>query len=161
MKVGDEVEWYCAGEKDTGVVIEVSVHSYRVRWSDGSTSTEEYDYEYSGVRLKEDQESYIQAIQKKYPEDSFDEDYDYYEDEDVVNKPKHYMLFPEYGIEVRDLMILLANQLDGMGYSGILVSDYIQAMQYLLRWHNKNGLEDLKKSLFYLNKIVEQLEGKL
>lgn len=103
-------------------------------------------------------EKYYQSIAEKYPEDSFDEDYDYYEDEDVVNKPKHYMLFPEYGIEVRDLMILLANQLDDNGYSGILISDYIQAMQYLLRWHNKNGIEDIKKAQFYLNKIVEQLE---
>ncbi len=149
MKVGDEVEWCWAGEKDTGLVIGVFAHLYKVRWSDGSITTEDYDNKYDGIRLKEDQESYIQAIQAKYPE------------EDVVNNPKHYSLFPEYDIEVRDLMILLANQLDDKGYSGILISDYIQAMQYLLRWHNKNGIEDVKKSLFYLNKIVEQLEGKL
>lgn len=76
----------------------------------------------------------------------------------VVDKPKHYMLFEEYGIEVRDVMELLAGQLDDAGYSGMLVSDYIQAMQYLMRWHNKNGLEDIKKAQFYLNKIVEQLD---
>lgn len=76
----------------------------------------------------------------------------------TVTKPKHYMLFPEYDIEVRDLMILLANQMDFEGYSGILISDYVQAMQYLLRWHNKNGVEDIKKAQFYLNKIVEVLD---
>lgn len=78
---------------------------------------------------------------------------------DPVNKPNHYMLFPEKDIEVRDLMEVLADQLDEECYSGMLVSDYIQMMQYLLRWHRKNGIEDLEKSQWYLSRIIEQVKG--
>ena len=77
---------------------------------------------------------------------------------DPVNKPKHYVLWPEHNLEVRDLMVLLAEQMDFEGYSGILISDYIQMMQYLLRWHKKNGKEDIAKAKFYLEKMLEQLE---
>lgn len=78
---------------------------------------------------------------------------------DPVNKPKHYTLFPEKGIEVRDLMKVLAGQLDEEYWHGMLVSDYVQMMQYLLRWHRKNGLEDLEKAQWYLSKIIEQVKG--
>lgn len=78
---------------------------------------------------------------------------------DSVNKPKHYMLFPEKDIEVRDLMKVLADQLDEEYWHGMLVSDYVQMMQYLLRWHRKNGLEDLEKAQWYLSKIIEQVKG--
>ena len=78
---------------------------------------------------------------------------------DPVNKPKHYMLFPEKDIEVRDLMKVLAGQLDEECYNGMLISDYVQMMQYLLRWHRKNGLEDLEKAQWYLSKIIEQVKG--
>lgn len=78
---------------------------------------------------------------------------------DPVNKPKHYMLIPEKDIEVRDLMKVLADQLDEEYWRGMLVSDYIQMMQYLLRWHRKNGLEDLEKAQWYLSKIIEQVKG--
>ena len=78
---------------------------------------------------------------------------------DPVNKPKHYMLFPEKDIEVRDLMKVLADQLDMEYWHGMLVSDYVQMMQYLLRWHKKNGLEDLEKAQWYLSKIIEQVKG--
>ena len=78
---------------------------------------------------------------------------------DPVNKPKHYMLFPEKEIEVRDLMKVLADQLDEEYWHGMLVSDYVQMMQYLLRWHRKNGLEDLEKAQWYLSKIIEQVKG--
>jgi len=78
---------------------------------------------------------------------------------DPINKPNHYMLFPEKGIEVRDLMKVLADQLDMEYWHGMLVSDYVQMMQYLLRWHRKNGLEDLEKAQWYLSKIIEQVKG--
>ena len=89
-----------------------------------------------------------QGIDKETPKELFDS----------VSKPKHYMLFPEKDIEVRDLMKVLSEQLDDEGFSGMLVSDYIQMMQYLLRWHNKNGVEDLEKAQWYLSKIIEVLK---
>lgn len=76
---------------------------------------------------------------------------------DTVAKPKHYMLFEDKGIEVRDLMSLLATRLQAGGYSAMMISDYIQAMQYLLRFDQKNGKEDIKKAQWYLDKVQEEM----
>ncbi len=76
----------------------------------------------------------------------------------VVSKPKHYMLFPEKNIEVRHLMKVLADRLSSNLYSSMFISDYIQMQQYLLRFDEKNGLEDLKKAQWYLGKLIEEIE---
>lgn len=82
---------------------------------------------------------------------------------DVVNKPKHYMLFEDKGIEVRDVLAKLVSKIR-LGEcttvpcnwdDGLFVSDYVQLMQYLMRFMDKNGLEDLKKARFYLDKLIE------
>jgi hypothetical protein len=75
---------------------------------------------------------------------------------DNVNKPKHYMLFEEQGIEVRHVIEKLVNKLDGA--PGMVVADYVQLMQYLMRFMDKGGTEDLKKARWYLDKIIEQQE---
>ena len=76
---------------------------------------------------------------------------------DVVNKPKHYMLFEDKGIEVRDVIEKLVSkfELTSMGHSYMFAADYVQLMQYLMRFMDKNGLEDLKKARFYLDKLIE------
>jgi hypothetical protein len=86
---------------------------------------------------------------------------------DVISKPKHYMLFepsdihPNKGIEVRDVLEVLAEKTaDMMGagkveYSPLFISDYVQLMQYLMRFMDKNGVEDLKKARWYLDKMIE------
>ena len=74
---------------------------------------------------------------------------------DPVSKPKHYMLFEDKNIEVRDLMELLANRLQAADYSAMFISDYIQAMQYMLRFDQKNGKEDICKAVWYFNKMLE------
>jgi hypothetical protein len=85
---------------------------------------------------------------------------------DVISKPKHYMLFepsdihPNKGIEVRDVLEVLAEKTaDMMGagkveYSPLFISDYVQLMQYLMRFMDKNGVEDLKKARWYLDKMI-------
>ena len=79
---------------------------------------------------------------------------------DVVSKPKHYMLFEEEGIEVRDVIAKLLYKI----YSSqqhvpieipLFESDYVQLMQYLMRFMDKNGVEDLKKARWYLDKMIE------
>lgn len=77
---------------------------------------------------------------------------------DTVNKPKHYMLIPEKGIEVRDLMQVLAERLEVNEYHAMFISDYIQMQQYLLRFDQKNGKEDLEKAKWYLEKLIESLD---
>lgn len=77
--------------------------------------------------------------------------------EDVVNEPKHYQMnIKGYDIEVRDVCKFLANRLSEKGYSGMFISDYIQMIQYLLRFHSKNGEEDLRKASWYLERLIEE-----
>jgi hypothetical protein len=80
---------------------------------------------------------------------------------DVISKPKHYMLFEEEGIEVRDVIAKLVQKL--YKHSGsmfedkdnpLFESDYVQLMQYLMRFMDKNGVEDLKKARWYLDKMI-------
>lgn len=81
---------------------------------------------------------------------------------DTVNKPKHYMLFEEEGIEVRDVLKKLVNK----AYLGnftpddlpMTMADYVQMMQYLMRFMDKNGVEDLKKARWYLDKMIDAYE---
>lgn len=77
-----------------------------------------------------------------------------------VTKPKHYMLFPEHNIEVRDVIQRLVEKIekDYSSPSGMFYADYVQAMQYIMRFMDKNGVEDLKKCRWYLNKMIEAME---
>ena len=81
-------------------------------------------------------------------------------DYDTVEKPKHYMLFTEQGIEVRDVIEKLVSKLDDhvgieVPYSPLFSPDYVQMMQYLMRFMDKNGVEDLKKARVYLNWLID------
>lgn len=90
-----------------------------------------------------------------------DETYDGYYggSEDYVNSPKHYMLFEEEGIEVRHVIEKLVEKLDRKGvYSGMFISDYVQMMQYFMRFMDKNGKEDLEKGLWFFNRLLEKYE---
>ena len=77
---------------------------------------------------------------------------------DVVSKPKHYMLFEDKNIEVRDVIEKLAWKLYQAGHCAetpLFISDYVQLMQYLMRFMDKNGKEDLEKARWYLDKMIE------
>lgn len=78
-------------------------------------------------------------------------------DYDSVTKPRHYMLFEEEGIEVRDVIEKLVNKIPPVSrdYGGLFVADYVQMMQYLMRFMDKNGVEDLKKAKWYLDKLIQ------
>ena len=82
---------------------------------------------------------------------------------DPVEKPKHYMLFEDEGIEVRDVIEKLVEKMPlkgpaWLGYSGIFIADYVQMMQYLMRFMDKNGVEDLKKARWYLDKLIDSYD---
>ena len=85
---------------------------------------------------------------------------------DPVEKPKHYMLFAaedlrkDQGIEVRDVIEKLVSKLDDhvgieVPYSPLFTPDYVQMMQYVMRFMDKNGVEDLKKARWYLDKLID------
>jgi len=82
------------------------------------------------------------------------------DDYDVVDKPKHYMLFEDEGIEVRHVIEKLVNKIPPTThtYSGLFVADYVQHMQYMMRFMDKNGVEDLKKARWYLDKMIAAYE---
>ena len=89
----------------------------------------------------------------------------------VISKPKHYMLFDEFqiqcrakenkGIEVRDVIEKLVSKnqksinLDNIQANPLFDSDYVQLLQYIMRFMDKNGVEDLKKARWYLDKMIE------
>ena len=74
-----------------------------------------------------------------------------FEQNDPVNHPAHYTAG---GIECIDaIAAALTAQNDPM--AAWLTG---QCLKYLWRWPLKNGLEDLKKTRFYLNRLIERLE---
>ena len=89
-------------------------------------------------------------------------------DFNVISKPKHYMLFDEMkvkeiafegnGIEVRDVIEKLVGRLlenYPLVKNPLFDSDYVQLMQYLMRFMDKNGTEDLEKARWYLDKMIQ------
>lgn len=93
---------------------------------------------------------------KWVPHDIYKEDEEVKPVHDVVQRPKHYMLFEDKNIEVRDVIEKLVSKLDN--YSGMFIADYVQMMQYSMRFMDKNGLEDLEKCRWYLDKLIESLK---
>ena len=87
---------------------------------------------------------------------------------DPVEKPKHYMLFDaefvnataylKEGIEVRDVIERLVGKLP-KNAKPMYIADYVQMMQYLMRFMDKNGVEDLKKARWYLDKLIDAYES--
>lgn len=78
---------------------------------------------------------------------------------DPVNKPKHYMLLPEKGVEVRDVIKALVNKVHLQNNGPMFYADYVQALQYIMRFMDKNGVEDLKKCRWYLDKMIEAMDA--
>lgn len=77
--------------------------------------------------------------------------------EDLVNKPKHYILAE--GLEVRDVLAALVAKITKASIHKVpgnylFESDYVQMMQYLMRFMDKNGKQDLEKARWYLDKLI-------
>ena len=66
---------------------------------------------------------------------------------DVVNHPQHYM---HGGIETIDVIKAWTDGLSG--FEAVLAGNVIK---YISRWKQKNGLEDLKKAAWYLERLIE------
>jgi hypothetical protein len=87
--------------------------------------------------------------------------------DDPVTRPRHYMLFEDKGIEVRDVIERLVERVKMDTSSNVPLwevapmfeSDYVQMMQYGMRFMDKNGVEDLKKMRWYLDKMIEAYDS--
>ena len=71
---------------------------------------------------------------------------------DKVNHPLHYK--SETGLEAIDVIEAFTFDL-----KGIEAFDTGNALKYICRWKNKNGLEDLKKAQWYLNHLIKHVEN--
>ena len=70
---------------------------------------------------------------------------------DPINHPSHYQF--SNGLETFDAIEAFTENCDG--YEGYLVGN---VTKYISRWKKKNGVEDLKKALFYLDQLIKYEE---
>lgn len=71
---------------------------------------------------------------------------------DNVNSPKHYTQ--------GDIECIEAIKAATVGKAGIEAFCVGNAIKYLWRYENKNGLEDVKKAAFYVNRLISEIEAK-
>lgn len=69
------------------------------------------------------------------------------DDKDMVNSPSHYT---QGAIECIDAIEQVVKDLDGM--EAMCTGN---AIKYLWRWKHKNGVEDLKKAVWYLQRMID------
>lgn len=119
------------------------------------------EYEYHIEGRKADGEPFYCLKDYWYFEPTIQKDNQYGKNiNDPVNNPSHYQLLP--GVEVIDVLDVLCNKLDkseSLVLTGSQKSYYAQMMGYLMRCMDKNGLQDMKKARFYLDRIIKQRGG--
>lgn len=71
---------------------------------------------------------------------------------DNVNSPSHYT---QAGIECIDAITAAVS-----GKTGIEAVCVANVIKYLWRYELKNGVEDVKKAQWYLNRLVSELDSK-
>ena len=71
---------------------------------------------------------------------------------DPVNHPEHYI--SETGLETID--VIEAFTFDLKGIEAVCTANILK---YICRWKNKNGLQDLKKAQWYLNRLIDRVES--
>lgn len=69
---------------------------------------------------------------------------------DNVNHPTHYT-----SGKVECIDALESATINLIGIEAICTAN---AIKYLWRWKQKNGVEDLKKALWYINRLIEEEE---
>ena len=72
-------------------------------------------------------------------------------DRDMVNSPPHY----NQSIECIDAMKAMS---DGTALPSHQAYCWQNIFKYLWRWPYKNGVEDLKKCRWYLDRLIKELE---
>lgn len=77
----------------------------------------------------------------------------YESDDKMVSHPSHYQ--SKYGLEVIDVIQAFTSDLQG-----IEATDTGNVIKYACRWKHKNGIQDLKKIMWYTQHLIEYLESK-
>ena len=111
---------------------------------------EQLDYDSDVKTIIRDGNGNILDIQMKEPGESFNS-CRARNGLDMVNHPKHYKA--KNGMEVIDVIEAFTANLKG--YEATHTGNVIK---YICRWKEKNGLEDLKKAQWYLNRLIKNIE---
>lgn len=74
-------------------------------------------------------------------------------DRDMVNNPPHYDLG---GLQVIDIRDMLLQRIENSGTLSYRQADYwSRSWEYMTRFMEKGGLEDLRKAKWYLDRLIE------
>ena len=111
---------------------------------------EQLDYDSDVKTIIRDGNGNVLDIQMKEPGESFNS-CRARNGLDMVNHPKHYKA--KNGMEVIDVIEAFTANLNG--YEATHTGNVIK---YICRWKEKNGLEDLKKAQWYLNRLIKNIE---
>ena len=68
----------------------------------------------------------------------------------MVSHPSHYQ--SKSGLEVIDVIAAFTE-----GLEGIEAVDTGNAIKYICRWKDKNGLQDLEKAMWYIQHLIDHL----
>lgn len=72
---------------------------------------------------------------------------------DNINHPEHYKT--ENGLETIDVIEAFTE-----GLQGGEATSTGNILKYMCRWKKKNGLEDLKKAQWYLNRLIDSVQSR-
>jgi|TARA_Y100000389_G_C17254290_1_gene409740 hypothetical protein len=73
---------------------------------------------------------------------------------DVVNKPPHYNTS---NIECIDAMAAMVEDADVTAHEAYC---WQNSFKYLWRWNYKNGIEDLQKAKWYIERLIEEVDSR-
>lgn len=102
------------------------------------------------VGAEEGMKEWKEILSSMYPDSESEETKKSYFTFDNVNSPSHYT---QGDIECIDAIQSALSCLNG--FEAYLTGNILK---YMWRWKSKNGIEDLKKSQWYLNKLIEYKE---
>lgn len=68
----------------------------------------------------------------------------------MVSHPSHYQ--SKSGLEVIDIIAAFTE-----GLEGIEAVDTGNAIKYICRWKDKNGIQDLEKAMWYIQHLIDHL----
>ena len=68
----------------------------------------------------------------------------------MVSHPSHYQ--SKSGLEVIDVIAAFTE-----GLEGIEAVDTGNAIKYICRWKDKNGIQDLEKAIWYIQHLIDHL----
>jgi hypothetical protein len=74
-------------------------------------------------------------------------------DDEMVSHPQHYQ--SKSGLEVIDVIEAFTEDL-----KGIEATDTGNIIKYACRWNDKNGIQDVKKIIWYATHLLNHLEEK-